>query len=45
MHRWTDSKIGVHVFACVLALTIAHLMRREADRMYLSAARSRSRCS
>ncbi|MGB8379945.1 MAG: IS1634 family transposase [Dermatophilaceae bacterium] len=32
MHHWTDSKIRVHVFYCVLALTIAHLMRREADR-------------
>jgi transposase len=31
MHHWTDSKIRVHVFYCVLALTIAHLMRREAD--------------
>jgi transposase len=32
MHHWTDSKIRVHLFYCVLALTIAHLMRREADR-------------
>ncbi len=32
MHHWTDSKIRVHVFYCVLALTIAHLMRREANR-------------
>lgn len=31
MHHWTDSKIRVHVFYCVLALTIAHLMRREAE--------------
>jgi transposase len=31
MHHWTDSKIRVHTFYCVLALTIAHLMRREAD--------------
>jgi len=30
MHHWTDSKIRVHVFSCVLALTIAHLMRRQA---------------
>ena len=30
MHHWTDSKIRVHVFYCVLALTIAHLMRRQA---------------
>jgi transposase len=32
MHHWTDSKIRVHVFYCVLALTIAHLMRRDAER-------------
>jgi transposase len=32
MHHWTDSKIRVHVFYCVLALTLAHLMRREAAR-------------
>jgi transposase len=32
MHHWTDQKIRVHVFYCVLALAIAHLMRREADR-------------
>jgi transposase len=32
MHHWTDSKIRVHVLTCVLALTIAHLMRREAAR-------------
>ena len=31
MHHWTDSKIRVHVFYCVLALTTAHLMRREAE--------------
>ena len=31
MRHWTDSKIRVHVFYCVLALTIAHLMRRHAD--------------
>ena len=31
MHHWTDSKIRAHVFYCVLALTIAHLMRREAE--------------
>jgi transposase len=30
MHHWTDSKIRVHVFYCVLALAVAHLMRREA---------------
>jgi len=32
MHHWTDSKIRVHVFYCVLALAIAHLMRRQAER-------------
>ncbi|WP_240676901.1 IS1634 family transposase [Actinacidiphila soli] len=32
MHHWTDSKIRVHVFYCVLALTVVHLMRREAAR-------------
>jgi transposase len=32
LRHWTDSKIRVHVFYCVLALAIAHLMRREADR-------------
>lgn len=31
MHHWTDQKIRVHVFTCVLALTIANLMRREAE--------------
>ena len=31
MHHWTDSKIRVHAFYCVLALTIAHLMRRQAE--------------
>ena len=30
MHHRTDSKIRVHIFYCVLALTIAHLMRRHA---------------
>jgi transposase len=30
MHHWTDSKIRVHVFCCVLALAVAHLMRRTA---------------
>lgn len=32
MHHWTDQKIRVHVFTCVLALTIASLMRRDAQR-------------
>jgi transposase len=30
MRHWTDSKIRVHVFTCVLALAVAHLMRRHA---------------
>jgi len=32
MFHWTDHKIRVHVFYCVLALTVARLMVREADR-------------
>jgi transposase len=32
MFHWTDHKIRVHVFYCVLALTAARLMVREADR-------------
>src|SRR5680860_1409504 len=28
MHHWTEQKIKVHSFYCVLALQIAHLMRR-----------------
>src|SRR5437773_1878341 len=31
MHHWTEQKIRVHVFYCVLALTVAHLMRRQAE--------------
>jgi len=30
MYHWTESKIRVHVFYCVLALAVAHLMRRQA---------------
>jgi transposase len=30
MFHWTDQKIRVHVFYCVLALAIAHLLRRHA---------------
>lgn len=30
MHHWTEHNIRVHTFYCVLALTIAHLMRRHA---------------
>jgi transposase len=32
MYHWTDHKIRVHAFACVLALMVARLMVREADR-------------
>ena len=32
MHHWTEHNIRVHVFACVLALQIAHLMRLRARR-------------
>jgi transposase len=32
MHHWTEHNIRVHTFTCVLALQIAHLMRREAAR-------------
>jgi transposase len=31
MHHWTDQKIRVHVFYCVLALAVVHLMRRQAE--------------
>ncbi|HEY5187015.1 MAG TPA: IS1634 family transposase [Actinomycetes bacterium] len=30
MFHWTESKIRVHVFYCVLALAVAHLIRRQA---------------
>jgi transposase len=30
MHHWTEHNITVHMFTCVLALQIAHLMRRQA---------------
>jgi transposase len=32
MHHWTEHNIRIHVFTCVLALQIAHLMRRKAGR-------------
>jgi len=32
MHHWTEHNIRIHVFTCVLALQIAHLMRRQAAR-------------
>jgi transposase len=31
MHHWTDQKIRVHAFYCVLALTVARLMVRQAQ--------------
>ena len=30
MHHWTEHNIRIHTFTCVLALQVAHLMRREA---------------
>jgi transposase len=30
MHHWTEHNIRAHVFTCVLALQLAHLMRRKA---------------
>lgn len=35
MFHWTEQKIRVHVFYCVLALMVAKLMAREADRVGL----------
>jgi len=32
MFHWTEHNIRVHVFTCVLALQIAHLMRLQARR-------------
>lgn len=32
MFHWTDQKVKVHIFYCVLALAIVQLMRREAAR-------------
>ena len=32
MYHWTDHNIRVHVFTCVLALQLAHLMRYRARR-------------
>ena len=34
-HHWTDQKIQVHVFCCVLALTLCRLLRRELQRRSL----------
>jgi len=36
MHHWTEQKIKVHAFYCVLALQIAHLSRREAHQAGLN---------
>jgi transposase len=36
MFHWTDQKIRVHVFYCVLALATAHLMRRQATQAGLA---------
>ncbi len=35
MHHWTDHNIRVHVFTCVLALQLAHLMRYRARKLQL----------
>ena len=32
MHHWTEHNIRVHTITCVLAMQIAHLMRRESAR-------------
>jgi 2,4-dienoyl-CoA reductase-like NADH-dependent reductase (Old Yellow Enzyme family) len=32
MHHWTEHNIRVHAFTCVIALQLAHLMRRKAAR-------------
>lgn len=32
MNHWTDQAIRVHTYTCVLALQLAHLMRRQATR-------------
>jgi transposase len=37
IRHFTDHKIRVHLFTCVLALAIAHLMRREAARAGVAA--------
>jgi transposase len=36
MHHWTDQKIRVHAFYCVLALTVARLLVRDADHAGMS---------
>ncbi len=32
MFHWTEHNIRIHIFTCVIALQIAHLMRLQADR-------------
>jgi len=34
MHHWTEHNIRVHVFTCILALQLAHLMRYRARQHY-----------
>ena len=36
MHHWTEHNIRVHVFTCVLALQLAHLMRHRARQHQLN---------
>ncbi len=36
MHHWTEHNIQVHVFTCVLALQLAHLMRYRARQASLN---------
>ena len=36
IRHWTDQKIRVHAFACVLALTLASLLRREVGKKGIS---------
>lgn len=32
IHHFTGHKIRIHLFTCVLALSVAHLIRREAEK-------------
>ena len=41
MFHWTEHNIRVHVFTCVLALQVAHLMRLKARRAGLRPVRAR----
>lgn len=36
VRHWTDQKVQVHAFYCVMALTLAHLLRREMARSGIS---------